>query len=234
MRKLLLISNSTNAGESYLSWPKNHIKAFLGECKNIVFIPFAGVTFSYDAYEAKVNEGLAEVGLQVKGIHHFDDMAKAIAEADAIMTGGGNTFHLVQQLQQNNLLDPIRKKVQEGTPYVGWSAGSNIACPTIKTTNDMPIVEPDSFNVLGLVPFQINPHYLDANPNGHAGETRQQRLEEFIAVNPDVYVAGLREGTLFKIEGDKIELIGDRSCRIFKKDIEFYEVEPGGDLSFLL
>ncbi len=233
MKQLLLISNSTNAGEEYLSFPREDIRNFLKNKKNIVFIPFAGVTFSHDDYEDKVNESLNKVGLNVTGIHHFADPIKAIEEAEAIMTGGGNTFRLVQLLQEKGLIEPIRKKVLEGTPYVGWSAGSNIACPTIKTTNDMPIVEPSSFNVLNLVPFQINPHYLDANPNGHAGETRQQRIEEFVEVNSDVYVVGLREGTMLHVSGDEIDLIGNKSCRIFKKGIEFYEVEPSEDLGFL-
>ncbi len=234
MKRLLLISNSTNAGEAYLEYPREEIKAFLDGAKNIVFIPFAAVTFSYDEYEDKVNESLNKAGLQVTGIHRFKDMAKAIADADAIMTGGGNTFHLVQQLQLNHLIEPIQQKVLGGTPYVGWSAGSNIACPTIKTTNDMPVVEPPSFNVLNVVPFQINPHYLDANPDGHAGETRQQRIEEFIQVNSDVFVVGLREGTMLKLEENKLELIGSKTCRIFKKGIDFYEVAPGEDLKFLL
>lgn len=233
MKRLLLISNSTNSGEEYLSFPRENIKHFLKENTDVLFIPYAAVTFSYDEYEDKVNESLNKVGINVTSIHRFADPIQAIQNAKAIMTGGGNTYRLVQMLQQQKLIDPIRQKVLNGTPYVGWSAGSNIACPTIKTTNDMPIVEPESFNVLNLVPFQINPHYLDANPNGHAGETRQQRIEEFIAVNTNIYVVGLREGTMLEVMHDQIELIGNKPCRIFKKGIEFYEIQPGENLSFL-
>lgn len=232
--KLLLISNSTNAGEEYLSFPRENIKEFVGGAKKIVFIPYAAVTFSYDEYETKVNESLQKVGLQVEGIHRFDDPLAAIEQADAIITGGGNSFRLVQLLYQNKLINAIRQKVVNGTPYVGWSAGSNIACPTIKTTNDMPIVEPESFNTLNLVPFQINPHYLDANPDGHAGETREQRIDEFVAVNPGKYVVGLREGTMLKVQDDYISLIGARSCRIFKQGIPCFEVQPGENCDFLI
>lgn len=234
MQKLLLISNSSNAGEEYLAFPRENMKQFLGSAKNIVFIPYAAVTFSYNEYEEKVNEGLAPVGLKVKGIHQFKNPIKAIEKADAIVIGGGNTFRLIQLIQHYKLTECISKKVLGGTPYVGWSAGSNLACPTMKTTNDMPIVEPESFNTLNLVPFQINPHYLDANPDGHAGETREQRIEEFLAVNPDKYVVGLREGTMLKVEGNSMELIGNRSCRIFKNGIAYFEVNPGEDCDFLM
>jgi dipeptidase E len=129
---------------------------------------------------------------------------------------------------------PIREKVLSGTPFVGWSAGSNVACPTIRTTNDMPIVQPESFDVFGFIKFQINPHYLDASPDGHAGETREQRIEEFLEANPDVYVAGLREGCMFLVENGKIQLIGEKSCRIFKKGITPIELKAGSDFNFLL
>ncbi len=233
--RLLLISNSTNAGEKYLEYPKNNIKQFLGEKKlNAIFIPYAAVTFSYDEYEQKVNERFAEIGHKVTGIHKFEDKQEAINNAEAIIVGGGNTFHLVKIMQEQNLIGAIRNKVQSGTPYIGWSAGSNVACPTICTTNDMPIVQPESFNVLSLVPFQINPHYLDANPEGHAGETREQRLEEFLAANKNVYVAGLREGTMFLIENKTIKLIGKKPCRIFKYGAKPCELDASGDFSFLL
>lgn len=130
-------------------------------------------------------------------------------------------------------MEAIREKVSQGCPYMGWSAGSNVACPTIKTTNDMPIIEPESFNALGLVPFQINPHYLDANPAGHGGETREDRIKEFLVVNPDVYVAGLREATYLLVENDKMQLVGSRKMRLFKAGAETREIEPG-DVSFLL
>ena len=128
----------------------------------------------------------------------------------------------------------IRRRIAAGVPYVGWSAGSNVACPTISTTNDMPIVQPESFDAIGAVKFQINPHYLDANPAGHAGETREQRILEFIEANPRRWVAGLREGCMLRYEDDRLELIGQRPMRIFKKGQEPFEVKAGDDLSFLL
>ncbi|MBI5010585.1 MAG: dipeptidase PepE, partial [Bacteroidia bacterium] len=192
--RLLLISNSTNPGEPYLDYPKNNIKEFLGEKQvRALFIPYAAVTFSYEAYEEKVNERFWEIGHKVESIHHFEDPVSAVKKANAIVIGGGNTWKLLKTIRDNRLIDAIREKVIKGTPYIGWSAGSNMACPTIKTTNDMAIVEPDSFNAFNLIPFQINPHYLDVNPEGHAGETREQRIEEFIEAKPGMIVAGLRE-----------------------------------------
>jgi dipeptidase E len=232
--KLLLISNSTNTGEEYLDYPKLYIKEFLGE-KSIkaLFIPYAAVTFSFDAYEEKVLARFREVGHDVVSIHHFSDPAEALIKAEAIVIGGGNTWQLAKMMQEQDLMDVITAKVREGTSYIGWSAGSNIACPTIRTTNDMPITQPKSFNACNLVPFQINPHFLDANPKGHAGETREARIEEFIEVNPDVYVVGLREGTMLWIEKDQIKLIGPRKARVFKKGQVPLELGPEDDFRFL-
>ena len=232
--KLLLISNSTMPGEPYLDYPKNEIKKFIGE-KSVtaVFIPFAAVTFSFDLYCEKVEERFAEVGHHIVGIHTFADPVKAILEAEAIVVGGGNTWQLVRMLHDQKLMNPIRKRVLDGTPYIGWSAGSNVACPTLRTTNDMPIIDPKSFNCTGLIPFQINPHYLDAHPEGHGGETREQRIEEFLGINPNLYVTGLREGTMFKFENNKLELIGNRQCRIFRKGDKPFELSAGDDFSFL-
>ncbi len=233
--KLLLISNSTNAGEAYLEHPKKEIKEFLGENKvKALFIPYAAVTFSYQDYENKVNDRFREIGHEVVSIHRFDDPVKAVKEAGAIVIGGGNTFRLVQLMQQNGLIEPIRNRVLEGAPYIGWSAGSNVTCPSIKTTNDMPVVEPESFSVLNLVKFQINPHYLDANPDGHAGETRETRIREFIELNSDIYVVGLREGTMLKIDGPEIRFFGNRFARIFKKGEQPFELGQNDDFSFLL
>lgn len=233
--RLLLISNSTNAGEAYLDYPKNNIRDFLGSKKiTALFIPYAAVTFSYDDYEKKVRERFREVGHDVISIHHFPDPVKAVTEASAIVVGGGNTWMLLKCLRDNNLILPVRRKIRTGTPYIGWSAGSNVACPTIRTTNDMPVAEPSSFRSFNLIPFQINPHYLDANPEGHAGETREQRIQEFIEVNPGIFVAGLREGTMFLVEGKKLSLIGPRKARIFARGSEPSEVRAGDDLSFLL
>ena len=157
-----------------------------------------------------------------------------IREAQAICVGGGNTFALTKKMQEQGLMSAILRKIKQGTPYVGWSAGSNVCCPTICTTNDMPIVEPQSFKAIGAVRFQINPHYLDANPEGHAGETREQRIEEYIEANPRRYVVGLREGCMLRLRNGSLELIGSRPMRIFKRGTTAYEVNAGDDLSFLL
>lgn len=233
---LLLISNSTNAGEAYLDYPKHDIKRFLDGfgVKKVMFVPYAAVTFSYDEYQNKVRNRFDELGIEVDSVHHYADQRKAVMDADAVVVGGGNTFHLLKNMQKYGLIDAIREKVTGGTPYVGWSAGSNVTCPTICTTNDMPIVEPMSFKALNLIPFQINPHYLDAHPDGHAGETREQRIEEYIAANQEMTVAGLREGCILKIEGEKVKLIGERTMRIFRFGTAAYEVDKKQDLSFLL
>ena len=231
---MLLISNSTNAGEAYLKYPIAQIGAHLQGVSEVVFIPYAAVTFSYNEYEQKVQERFNEIGIKVRSIHHEKNPRKAILEAQAICVGGGNTFALTKKMQEQGLMTAILKRLKENVPYVGWSAGSNVCCPTICTTNDMPIVEPKSFKAIGAVKFQINPHYLDANPEGHAGETREQRIEEYIEANPRRYVVGLREGCMLRYEDGKLELIGSRPMRIFKKGVATYEVQPGDDLSFLL
>ena len=232
--KLLLISNSTNAGEAYLQYPIGQISSFLEGVKEIAFVPYAAVTFSYAEYEAKVQARFDEIGIKVRSVHRAKDPRKMIREAEAICVGGGNTFALTKKMQEQGLIQAIRSKISKGTPYVGWSAGSNVTCPTICTTNDMPIVQPESFKAIGAVKFQINPHYLDANPEGHAGETREQRILEYIKANPRRWVVGLREGCMLKYVDGKLELIGSRPMRIFKYGVETFEVNSGDDLSFLL
>ena len=233
--KLLLISNSTTPGEPYLDYPKYEIQKFLGEkTVNALFIPYAAVTFSFDLYESKVEERFAEIGHHVTSVHHSRDPVLAVQNAEAIVVGGGNTWQLVRLMHDNRLMEAIRLKVEQGTPYIGWSAGSNVACPTLRTTNDMPIIDPKGFDCLGLVPFQINPHYLDTNPEGHGGETREQRILEFIEVNPKIIVLGLREGTMLKYVNNSLKLIGSRSARIFRKGVDPLELNAGDDLSFLL
>jgi len=241
-RNLLLISNSTNAGEEYLSWPRKHLRSFYEShgVKSVLFIPYAGVNLSpmsvedsFDLYEKRVAAILSELGFDLTSVHREADPVEAVRKAEAIAVGGGNTFHLVMMMQATGIMDAIRERVLEGIPYAGWSAGSNVACPTMKTTNDMPISEPPSFNCLNLIPFQINPHYLDANPAGHAGETREQRILEFLTVNRDIYVAGLREGCLLHITGERIGLVGQRPLRIFRYGEEPRELNPGENLSFL-
>lgn len=231
---LLLISNSTNAGEAYLQYPIAQIAEFLRGVKEVVFVPYAAVTFSYAAYEAKVQQRFNEIGVRVRSIHRSKNPRRDILQAEAICVGGGNTFALTKKMQEQGLMSAILRKIKAGTPYVGWSAGSNVSCPTICTTNDMPIVQPESFKAIGAVKFQINPHYLDANPEGHAGETREQRILEYIEANPRRYVVGLREGCMLRLHDGKMELIGKRPMRIFKKGVETFEVNAGDDLSFLL
>lgn len=232
--KLLLISNSTNAGEEYLRYPLPEIGRFLSGIHEIAFVPYAAVTFSYAEYEKKVQARFAELGIRVRSVHRAQDPEAMIRRAEAICVGGGNTFALARKMQQQGLMQAILRRIKAGIPYVGWSAGSNVCCPTISTTNDMPIVEPESFRAIGGVKFQINPHYLDANPAGHAGETREQRILEFIEANPRRWVVGLREGCMLRLTDGTLELIGNRPMRVFRKGVETFEVEPGGDLSFLL
>ncbi|MCH5335686.1 MAG: dipeptidase PepE [Alistipes sp.] len=232
--KLLLISNSTNAGEPWLEYPMPQIASFLEGVGSVAFVPYAAVTFSYDEYESRLASRLEPLGIRVRSVHRAADPAHMVGRADAVVVGGGNTFALVKKMQEQNLIRVIQRKIRRGTPYVGWSAGSNVCCPTICTTNDMPIVQPQSFKAIGAVKFQINPHYLDSHPDGHAGETREQRILEYIAANPRRYAVGLREGCMLRYEDERLELIGSRPMRIFKKGAEPREVQPGEDLSFLL
>lgn len=231
--RLLLISNSTNAGEEYLKYPIGNIRDFLGAIDEVLFVPYAAVTFSYDDYQKKVQARFNEIGIKVRSVHEFENPAQEVKKAKAVVVGGGNTFALVKKMQEEGLMEAIRERIDAGMPYVGWSAGSNVTCPTLCTTNDMPIVQPASFKCMGAIKFQINPHYLDHNPVGHAGETREQRIEEYIAANPNMYVAGLREGCMLRVEGAKLELIGPRPLRVFKYGQEPREYTAGDDLSFL-
>ena len=217
-----------------MKYPIQEIAKTLEGIDEVVFIPYAAVTFSYDEYEAKVQDRLNEIGVKVRSIHHAINKRNFIRHAKAIMIGGGNTFALLKKMQEEDLLDMIFHRVKAGVPYVGWSAGSNVTCPTICTTNDMPIVQPESFRGIGLVSFQINPHYLDANPEGHAGETREQRIKEYLEANRSRYVVGLREGCMLRINDKGIELIGSRSMRVFKKGQETFEVQPGDNIDFLI
>jgi dipeptidase E len=233
--KLLLISNSTMPGEPYLDYPKQEIRNFLGDKKmTALFIPYAAVTFSFDLYVEKVLERFSEIGHDIVGIHTCKDPVAAVYEAEAIIVGGGNTWKLVRMLHDLKLITPVRERVLAGVPYVGWSAGANVACPTLCTTNDMPIIDPLGFNTFRLLPFQINPHYLDANPEGHAGETREQRIQEFLEINPGVMVVGLREGTMLRRDDNVLRLIGSRTARIFKRGEIPAERCESDDLSFLL
>lgn len=233
--RLLLISNSTMPGEPYLSYPMPEINKFLGnQLLKALFIPYAAVTFSFDLYESRVRERFAELGHSLTSIHHATDFAKAIKEAEILVVGGGNTWQLVRMMNDNGLFPLIRERVLSGVPFIGWSAGANVACPTLRTTNDMPIIDPKGFGCLNLVPFQINPHYFDKNPEGHGGETREQRIEEFLEINPNVQVVGLREGTMLRLESNQLKLIGEKTVRIFKKGAIPVEMSSMDNLSFLI
>ncbi len=215
-------------GESFLGWPKEYLKSFIGNApKKLLFIPYAGVNVYWDGYSKKVSNYFEEFGYETISIYKQKDPVKALREADIIMVGGGNTFHLVYHLHKNGLISLIHQAVMNGKPYIGWSAGANIACPTLCTTNDMPIIQPESFETLNLVSFQINPHYLDANPDGHGGETREDRVNEFLEINRDKVVVGLREGTGLWIENDKIKLIGDKTAKLFRYGKEPEEMDEG-------
>jgi dipeptidase E len=234
-RRLLLLSNSKNYQEQYLGHAGAAIKAFLGaQIKELLFIPYAGVRLTYDEYAAKVGERFQEFGYQISSIDKAGNAQDAVKSAPAMVVGGGNTFQLLRSLYQHDLIDAMRARVAEGMPYIGWSAGANIACPTIKTTNDMPIVEPPSFNALNLVPFQINPHFTEEHPVGHQGETRADRIAEFNELNPNIYVVGLREGSMLRIEADSIKLLGDKDARIFIQGREAANYAPADALQFLL
>jgi len=232
-KRLLLLSNSRNPGQEFLAHAEDTVRDFFGSIGSAVFAPFAGVTLPFGPYTDLVRKHFGKLGIDITSLHETNNPVGEVKKAEAILVGGGNTFHLLHHLYKLELLDAIRERVTGGAPYMGWSAGSNVACPTIKTTNDMPIIEPPSLDALGLVSFQINPHYLDANPKDHGGETREQRILEFIEVNPETYVAGLREGTLLRIEETSVELIGERPMRVFKKGTDPREYEAGESLELL-
>jgi dipeptidase E len=233
--RLLLLSNSTCYRRGYLEHARDDIRDFLGDTvKSVLFVPYAGVTISWDAYAEKVRKEYARLGYELVSVHKASDAAEAVREAEAIAVGGGNTFRLVDMMYETGLVEPIRDRVLAGVPFMGWSAGSNVACPSIRTTNDMPIVQPPTFDILDLVPFQINPHYTDAVLPEHQGETRADRIAEFIEVNPDVNVVGLREGSILRVEGNKLTLLGDKNMLLFRKGEETKEYSPGDDIDFLL
>jgi dipeptidase E len=232
--RLLLISSSRTEGTGFLEHAKPALRDFLGgQVRRALFLPYARVMTSYDQYVEQVASVFRDLGCEVTGIHRVADPIEAVRQADAILVGGGNTWHLAREVHRLMLADPIRRTVRAGTPYIGWSAGSNLACPTFQTTNDMPICEPLGFDALGLVPFQINPHYLHGNPPGHHGETREERLREYMELHPDVWVAGLREGTMFRIENGSLRLLGEKTCRVFRRGMEPRELGPSDSFEFL-
>ena len=228
---IVLASTSTLFGGNYLEYLTEEIKILYNGIDEIVFIPYArpgGI--SHEEYTEKAKGFFAPLGLSVKGLHEFDDKKTAIESAKGFFTGGGNTFLLVKTLHDENLMQLLKENIERGKPYLGCSAGSNIGGLNMKTTNDMPIVYPPSFDCMGLVPFNINPHYLDPNPNlKHNGETRETRIKEFLTQN-EVKVVGLREGNWIRVLGDKITTEGTQLTRIFEKGKEPYELESGSEL----
>jgi dipeptidase E len=233
--RLLLLSNSRNVGQGFLEHAEPHIRAFLGgSIRRVLFVPYAAVRVSWDDFaDLMVAPRFRDMGYEVEPIHRCRSAKAAVRKAEAVVVGGGNTFHLLKTLHDKELVAAIRDRVRAGAPYIGWSAGANVACPTMKTTNDMPIVEPKSLRAAGLVGFQINPHYLDVHPQGHGGETREERLLEFIQANPGMYVVGLREGSLLRVEDGRVSLLGEKTARIFLRGSAPREVAPGEDLGFL-
>ena len=229
MSRILLISNSTLFGSGYLDHAESEIRDFLGDVKRVLFVPFA--LYDRDAYAASARERFKRMGYELTSVHdRVVDRFQAVAETEAIFIGGGNTFRLLKTLYDQFLLGPIRQRVAEGMPYIGSSAGSNVAGPTIKTTNDMPIVQPPSFDALGLVSFQLNPHYLDPDPNSkHMGETREKRIQEFLEEN-DTPVLALREGAMARYENGSTILKGSTGARIFRKGQAPIETLPGDQL----
>lgn len=231
-KRVLLISNSTLYGSGYLDHAANEIAEFLGAVKSVLFVPYA--LHDRDAYATTARERFQKMGFELSSIHTSQSPALAVDEAKAIFIGGGNTFRLLKTLYDFDLLDHIRRRVQSGMPYIGSSAGSNVAGPTIKTTNDMPIVQPPSFEALDLVSFQLNPHFLDPDPNStHMGETREERIRQFHEED-DTPVAGLREGAIVRIENGEMTLKGSSGARIFRKGLEPLEVLPGARLEDVL
>jgi dipeptidase E len=230
--RLLLLSNSTEHGQGYLDHAMPAVLDFLGPVRQLVFVPFA--LRDRDAYTAKVRSRFETEGIDVRGVRPEGSEAAVVEAAEALFVGGGNTFRLLDTLQRTALLEAIRRRARRGTPYLGASAGTNVAAPTIKTTNDMPIVQPASFAALDLVPFQINPHYVDPDPSSrHMGETREERLREFLEEN-DAVVAGLREGAWLRVEGSGVTLGGLRGARIFRRGRDPEEAAPGAILDSLL
>jgi dipeptidase E len=231
-RRLLLISNSTCHGSGYLEHCEGPLVEFLGGAERVLFVPYA--IHDRDGYAARAAARFAALGKRLDSVHRAADPVAAVEQAEAVFIGGGNTFRLLRALYGERLIEPLRRRAAAGVPYVGTSAGSHVASATIRTTNDMPIVEPPSFDALGLVPFNLNPHYLDPDPaSTHQGETREQRIVEFLEEN-ERRVVGLREGAMLWVEGGQVTLLGSTGARIFERSTPPAEHPPGARLDFLL
>lgn len=232
-QKALLLSSSGYKDTGYLThalpWIKEFVKQNKLEGKRIAFVPYAGVRKTYDEYESQVKTALKSVNVNIISIHK-GDAKDEISKADAIFIGGGNTFELVYQMYDNDIMELIQKRVREGIPYIGWSAGSNVAGATMQTTNDMPIVEPKSFKTLNIFPYQINPHFISGKPVGHNGESREERLEEFLIINKDSTIYALPEGVALSINGEKVKVLGmDKKAPLlkmqYKKEIQKIDID---------
>jgi len=230
--ELLLLSNSRSPGQPMFAHAAEALVEFVAG-RRVTFLPYA--LADHAEYVRTVAEALGRYDVEVTGLHSSADLVADVRAAEVLFLGGGNTFRLLHALQSLRLIEPIRDAVLAGAGYMGASAGTNMACPTLRTTNDMPIVEPESFQALGLIPFQINPHYLDPDPaSTHMGETREERLLEFLEEN-DVPVLGLREGSWLRVAGDgKASLGGPHSARLFERGSEPAELPAGAELSSLL
>jgi dipeptidase E len=230
---LFLLSNSAVFGRRYLEHARESLRDYLGDERRILFVPYA--LANYNGYTASLQAALEPLRAVVRGVHTFSDPRQAVAEARVLYVGGGNSFRLLKTLQQHNLLTIVRERVAAGElRYIGSSAGTNMACPSLRTTNDMPIVQPRSFEAFGLIPFQINPHYLDPDPDStHMGETRADRIAEFLEEN-DVAVLGMREGSWLQRNGPTLSLEGVAGAHLFRRHEEPQEIVPGTDLSWLL
>ncbi|MCC5825328.1 dipeptidase PepE [Alkalimonas sp.] len=231
--QLLALSSSKVNNSDYLAPYLNWIDQHLSGCRRVLFIPFAGVSVDFDAYQARVAAALQPLSIELDSLHRFDNPAQAVEDAEAILVGGGNTFALLKRLQQLNLLGLIRKRVTEGLPYIGWSAGANLVGVSIRTTNDMPIVQPDSFEALGLLPFQLNPHYTDQHPADFHGETRDMRLAEFMELEPMMPIIALPEGSALLRQGEQLTVLGEPGAYQFKAGDKGH-LTAGSDLSALL
>ena len=224
----LLFSNSRNPDAGYLTHVLPALKPHIKPKANIAFVPFAGTSVSWSDYLVQVNTALTPLKAKITSMAEAKSAVTLVNEADVIMVGGGNTFRLLAEMRARGLLAPIAARVRAGEAlFVGWSAGSNLACPTIRTTNDMPILDPNGFDALGLVPYQINPHYTNAQPPGHQGETRDQRIAEFLSVNPEVTVIGLPEGDWIEVQGNVSTLHGPFEAKQFRAGCAVISVPSG-------
>jgi dipeptidase E len=227
-QRILLMSSSRKDHLGYLEHAGAQIHTLLRhEPRKVLFVPFAGVTFSFDTYEGMVKPVFEKLGYALESIHHSTDPLRAVEQAEAIAVGGGNTFALLKRMYDAGIVDAIRARVRAGTPYVGWSAGSNVACPTIRTTNDMPVVQPPSLRALGLVPFQVNPHFISGKPAGHNGESREERLAEFLHINAPEQVFALPEGSALFSDGTRGTVLGERRALWFPAEGQVETIREG-------